>query len=292
MNPLATLTPVTLIPTRPQRLWGYPAVANFAAGGLGAGFYVVVACVADFLPAPALTLASWLGPGLVVAGFLAVAAEAGRPFRGPRVLRRVSTSWMSRELWLGAAFVGLATGEFFVPASGLRLLAALAATGLVLAQGCLLRRARGVPAWDTPVMPAIFLTSALVSGTGLLTLAEVLTGGMPAGARLFAQMVLVVVAAVVWLVYLTWHGDEASQTATRALREGRVAAEVLIGGYLVPFALAAIGLAFPATAWIAGPLAGALMVIGQVRAKALMILDAGLLRPITVPHLRLTRRPS
>jgi hypothetical protein len=34
------------------------------------------------------------------------------------------------------------------------------------------------------------------------------------------------------------------------------------------------------------------MVVGQAQAKALMILDAGLLRPITVPHLRLDRRPS
>lgn len=292
MIPLATLTPVTLIPARPQRLWGYPAVANFVASGLGAGFYLATAVVADFQPAPALTLASWLGPVLVLAGFLAVAAEAGRPFRGPRVIRRVGTSWMSRELWLGGAFAGLAAGEFLFPSSGQRLLAVLAGAGLVLAQGAMLRCARGVPAWNTPVMPALFLVSALVSGTGLLTLAEVLTGSTPAGARLFALMALVVGAAVVWLVYLAWPGDEASWTATRALREGRVAAEVLGGGYLAPFALAAIGLAIPEAARIAGALAGALMVTGQVQAKVLMILDAGLLRPITAPHLGPKRRPS
>jgi hypothetical protein len=42
------------------------------------------------------------GSGDVLAGFAAVAGEAGRPLRGPRVLWKVRTSWMSRELWIGA----------------------------------------------------------------------------------------------------------------------------------------------------------------------------------------------
>jgi DMSO reductase anchor subunit len=292
MSPVVSLTPATLIPARPQRLWGRPAVANFAAGGLGAGVYLAAAVVADFEPSPSLTLASWLGPVLVLAGFLAVAAEAGRPGRGPRVLARIATSWMSRELWLGGAFVGLAAGEFLFPSGGQRLLAALAAAAFALAQGFILRGARAIPAWDTPLMPPLFLVSALVSGTGLLTLGEILTGGAPSPARLFALMALSLGAAILWLAYLTWHGDEASETATRALREGRTAAQVVAGGYVLPLVLAALGLAIPETARVAAGLAGALMVAGQVRAKALLILDAGLLRPVTVPHLRLIRRPS
>jgi DMSO reductase anchor subunit len=287
-----TWTPATLIPVRPQRLWGAPAVANFAAGALGAGFYLAAAVTAHFRPAPALTLASWLGPALVLAGFLAVATEAGRPLRGPRVLARLSTSWMSRELWAGGAFAVLATAEFVVPGPGPRLLATLAAAGLVLAQGFMLRRARGVPAWNTPVMPLVSLVSAVVAGTGLLTLADVLAGGTPSGARLFAVIALALGAGIVWLGYVTWYGDEASLSATRALREGGGAIAVVAGGYVFPLLVAAVGLIIPEAARIAAALAGTLMIAAQVQAKALVILQAGLLRPITVPHLRLDRRPS
>ena len=34
---LATSRPVALIPAATQTLWGWPAVVNFVAGGLGAG---------------------------------------------------------------------------------------------------------------------------------------------------------------------------------------------------------------------------------------------------------------
>ena len=55
----------------------------------------------------------------------AAAAEAGRPLRGPRVLARLATSWMSRELLAGAAFAVLGAAEFVVPGPAPRLLAAL-----------------------------------------------------------------------------------------------------------------------------------------------------------------------
>jgi DMSO reductase anchor subunit len=267
-------------------------VANFAGGGLGAGFYLVAAVTAGFRAGPALTLASWLGPALVAAGFLAVAAEAGRPERGPRVLTRIATSWMSRESWAGAAFLTLATGEFFFPSPSQRLLAALAALTLVLAQGFVLRSARAVPAWSIPLVPLVGVLSALVSGTGLLTVAEVLAGGTPSAARLFTVLTLAFGAGIVWLGYVTWPGDTASLTATTALRRGRGAVAVVVGGYVAPLVLAAMGLEAPEAARAAAVLAGLLMVVGQVQAKALMILDAGLLRPITVPNLRLNRRPS
>jgi DMSO reductase anchor subunit len=283
---------ITLVPPRPQRLWGPAAVVNFAAGALGAGFYLVAAVTAHFRAEPALTLASWLGPALVLTGFLAVAAEAGRPLRGPRVLARLATSWMSRELLAGGAFAVLGAAEFVVPGPAPRLLAAFAAAAFVLAQGFMLRGARGVPAWNTPIMPLVSLVSAAVGGAGMLTLADVLAGRPPSGARLFALMALALGAGIVWLTYVTWYGDRASLAATRVLREGRGAIAVVVGGYVLPLLAAAIGLAVPATAPGAAALAGVFMIAGQVQGKALLILQAGLLRPIGIPHLRLDRRSS
>jgi len=147
MSPAATVVdePSVLLPPVTQRLWGWPAVVNFAAGGLGAGLYLAAALAAGFAASPALRIAAWLGPALVLAGFVAVATEAGRPLRGPRVLARARTSWMSRELWLGGAFVVLAAPEWTgLAGPGSRAAAALAAAALALAQGWILRHARGV----------------------------------------------------------------------------------------------------------------------------------------------------
>ena len=56
--------------------------------------------------------------------------------------------------------------------------ALVAAVLLALAQGFILRRSRGVTAWDVPIMPWLFLLSALVSGSGAYLLLEVAGGAL------------------------------------------------------------------------------------------------------------------
>ena len=65
------------------------------------------------------------------------------------------------------------------------------------------------------------------------------------------------------------------------LRDGVLAAELIAIGYVMPLALCAFGWALPATARVSAGLAGVLMVVGQVQAKAAIVLLAGRLRPIT-----------
>jgi DMSO reductase anchor subunit len=272
-----------LIPARPQALWGRLAVANFALGGLGAGVHAV-ATFASLLGAPeTLAVAACLGPALVLAGFAAVAAEAGRPLRGPRVLRRVATSWMSRELWLGGGFVALALLGHVAPAAHVP--AALAGLGLAAAQGAILREARGVPAWSVTAMPALFLSSALMSGAGLGLLGHAATAPSPRPAALGGTLVVVVAATLAWLAYLMWSPDERFLEATAPLRQGRLAVELIAVGYLAPFALLAAGLLLPAVAAASAVLAGVLLVAGQVLVKSAIVLRAGHLRPITMPSL-------
>ena len=284
-------TPVELIPARPQTLWGMPAVVNSALGGTGAGLYVTAVIAAGFRSSPTLTIASWLGPALVLAGFVAVATEAGRPLRGLRVLARVTTSWMSRELWIGGAFIALAAGEFVVPGSVQRLVAAAAAIMLVLAQGLILRRAQGIVAWSVRPMPLVFLQSALTAGAGLMVLLDAAVGAPPGRVILDAVLGLLLFAALVWLAFVTWSGGAFAE-ATRCLREGTPALGIFGGGYVAPFSLFVLTMALGDESRTLPALGGLLMVATQAYAKAFLILKAGQLRPITVPHLRLTRRIS
>jgi DMSO reductase anchor subunit len=275
--------PVELIPARPQTLWGWPAVANFALGGTGAGFYVAAAVAARLGSSPSLTIASWLGPALVLAGFAAVALEAGRPLRGPRVLTRLATSWMSRELALGGLFALLAASEFLAPGTGQRLGAAAAALALVLAQGAILRHARGIAAWSVSPMPLVFLQSALVAGTGLMVALELLLGAPFDAALIGAVIASLPFAALVWLVYITWSGGPFAD-ATRPLRQGP--GFVVMGGYVAPLALFGLAVALGGDRTTA-LLGGLLLVAAQAYAKTILILRCGQLRPITVPDLRL-----
>ncbi len=292
MTTMRPPAPVELIPAEPQRLWGPPAVINFCLGGLGAGLYAATMLAARFGQSPAGLVASWLGPILVLAGLAAVATEAGRPFRGIRVLMRLHTSWMSRELWLGGIFILLVAADLMFPLDLRRAQAAGAALLFALAQGFLVRRSRGVTAWDMPLMPLVFVFSALISGAGLYLMIAVSLGRLPDAPVIMAVAGLLAAGLLLWLGYLAWSRGPAFTAAVRPLTERRTAFLIVGGGYIWPFLFSALAWAMPAVAAPALYAAGALMIAGQLYAKTRLILGAGLLRPITLATLRLDRRPS
>lgn len=292
MCAVSRITPIELIPPRQQVLWGWPAVINFFLGGLGGGVYAVAAAAAGFADSPAVSVAAWLGPALVLAGFIAVATEAGRPFRGPRVLARVGTSWMSRELWIGAAFVVLAGADLLSPHRLARVLAVVTALMLALAQGFILRRARAVPAWDVPIMPLVFVLSALISGAGLYLLIEMLAGRVPGLPVLGGVVALLAAGLAGWVRYVTGSQQEEFCRAVLALSHPRAATIIVGSGYVAPCVLLILAAAVPALRLPALVLAGASMIGVQLYAKALLILAAGQLRSVTLTGLRLERRLS
>jgi formate-dependent nitrite reductase membrane component NrfD len=281
-----------MLPARRQTLWGWPAVINFVLGGLGAGWYIVALLAAGLERSPGVTAASWAAPVLVLAGFAAVAGEAGRPLRGPRVLRRLGTSWMSRELLIGIAFVLLIAADLAFPLRVHRAQALVAATLLAVAQGFILRRARGIPAWNVPIVPALFLLSALLSGAGMYLVVEAAAGRPPAPAVVGAVLGLVVIGFFAWARYLVWSPEPAFVQSVATLRQRRPALVIEAGGYGLPVLLGLLALATPAAAGPLLALAGALLVAGQVQAKACLIRAAGRLRPITLAISLPGRKPS
>jgi DMSO reductase anchor subunit len=284
--------PVELIPAQRQRLWGWQAVANFTLGGIGAGLYGTAVLAAGFERTAAVVLASWLAPLLVLAGFVAVAGEAGRPLRGPRVLWKVRTSWMSRELWIGGVFVLLVVADIAFPLRLHRAQALAAAVLLALAQGMILRRSRGVAAWDVPIMPWLFLLSAAVSGAGAYMLLEVLAGRTLPPAVLAAGILLVILTFGAARAYVSTPAGHAFRDATASLRGGAAGRLAAALGGALPLGALAVALASPPAAATAAALAGLAMVAGQAYLKTELIVRAGLLRPITVPNLRMSRRLS
>jgi DMSO reductase anchor subunit len=199
------------------------------------------------------------------------------------------SSWMSRELWAGGAFIALAALEHLRPWIGWRMAAALAALLFVLAQGWMLARCRGVAAWSVPLMPPLFLASALVSGAGLLGLATPFVPGAPARLALMTTG-LIVVSGLVWMAYSVLPGDRAFRQVSAPLREDSAVLGIFIIGHLLPLVMLVLGLRLPALAASAAVLAGIGILIGQLQAKAWLILKIGVLRPVTLNNLLLRRQ--
>lgn len=107
-----------------------------------------------------------------------------------------------------------------------------------------------------------------------------------------AAMLLLVLGAIVWLVYVTWSGNPAFTRATRPFREGPTAVAIVGAGYVAPFLLLALAIALAGGALPTVTLAGALMIWGQIHAKSALILTAGQVRPVTLANLSLERRSS
>jgi hypothetical protein len=141
-------------------------------------------------------------------------------------------------------------------------------------------------------MPLLFLLSALVSGAGAYLLVEIAAGRPPRSAQVGAVLALVVVAFAVWARYLAWTSEDSYTRAVAPLRDRRSVLVIDGAGYGLPLLLGLLALAAPAVAHPLLGVAGALLVAGQVYAKARLILAAGQLRPITLAIVPSRRRSS
>ena len=290
-------------PPERQHTWHGLAVANFFCGPTGVGLYLL-AVLAGWLSgpnaplldlrAPLASLAGWsldafgprqlaglLGPALVAIGLLSVAAEAGRPFRGFNVFRNLRRSWMSRESGFAMVFMTLAILDTLLWQSPpVQAVAAVAGLGLVLAQGLILSKAKGVPAWSVPIMPLYFVTSALTFGCGAILLLVSMHADL--GTRISAWAALGIALAAVDL--LVWRRYLAQPARTETFRHSvallgqaswRTGIEGI--GHLLPALLLAMAVLWPALGLPLFALAGLSLLAGGVLARVALILKAAYL---------------
>lgn len=275
-----------------QTVWRWPAVANFTLGGMGTGFYLlgllVVALYDGDVPQSIAFNAVFklLGPALASLGFLALTTEAGRPLRGHHLFRHLRRSWMSREALAGAIFIPAAVADWLLPHPALRALATLGAVGLLVSQGFIVYRARGVTAWNVSLMPLFFVTSGLASGGGLVLLPPL---NEPALRRGFVaiELILIVLNLMVWFLYLR-RSDETFLRATKNLRRPNAVILTIGMGHLLPALLLTLVWVIPdpnaggGLRVVAAAVAGLAVIVGGVLQKAGIILEAGYLRPIVL----------
>lgn len=184
---------------------------------------------------------------ILVVGGGVLLFEQGAPLRAWRALHGIGTSWLSRGVAFVAAFavsatLSLALEQGSGTARLLGWIAALCAVMVMLYPGLFLAKNRSVPFWRTPLLPALFVASAMAGASALVLVAST---RMPQGVEAMRVVCLVAIAAsavLLWLhvVAMRWEGG-AARHSVRLLTTGPLGllfwAGVAAAGAALPMAL-------------------------------------------------------
>jgi phenylacetyl-CoA:acceptor oxidoreductase subunit 2 len=198
------------------------------------------------------------GLAMIAAGLGAVWFEIGRKARALHVLFNPFTSWMTREAFVALLLFPLALGALL---TGKALAAAaLAALAFLWCQARILRAAKAIPAWRSPRVVALIVTTGLAEGAGI--------------ALFFSteEWMLAAFALAVAARLLAWRRYRAAVRSDALEPAGK--------------ALVWIGTAAPvALLFFAAPLAGLAAAAAGLWLKFALVMRASFKQGFSLPHL-------
>lgn len=278
---------------RPQREWaegrGLLLITAHFLTGSGAGAWLVA------LPL-GLGAGLLVGFGLVLLGALFHLLFLGHPERFWRMITSVGTSWVSRgivgvTLFLTSAAIYLLLAALELERTPLArvifLLSVLGALWVVVYKGFVWASSKGIPLWNTPLIPVLYIAYALRGGAAaLMLLAAASSAHAPLGFLEPVKLWLGVSTAVLVLIYI----DVMRGSGMTALRSVNL---MLFGRVALPFYFGAValGLIIPigigGFAYFDGLSPASLMLVGLLSLLGdfsiiYCIAKAGLYRPLPI----------
>ena len=285
---------------RPQREWvegrGLYLISAFFFSGVGAGAWIFSTRALFDVPIGLMVGLVML----VVASGGAHLAFLGHPLRAWRMVARFRTSWVSRGI-VGIVFFTGPAVLYLLPAysSGLpwtqdspfgramMVLSITAALWVAAYKGFVFAAAKGIPFWNSPILPPLFIAYALRGGLAVVLLIAAF-GGRVSGLHAVETVKLWTVAsgAALVLSYI-WVMSEAGMAARRSVREmlhGRASLAFYLGmlaaGIVVPIVGGSMAF-FTELSRAAIALIGACSLVGDFYATY-CIAKAGIYVPILV----------
>ena len=176
---------------------------------------------------------------LVSIGLASSTLHLANPKNAWRSFSRFRTSWLSREavfaillypvaaLYAAAIFWQWSSIDIFAGLSILLALVTLFSTSMIYASLKTIRQ------WNTPMVPALFMAYALMSG-GLLFLAVNSFFGVLSPQLLAVVMGLVVITLALKLVYFFWQGKPQGATIQTATGFSQASVRLLDAGHSAP----------------------------------------------------------
>jgi formate-dependent nitrite reductase membrane component NrfD len=222
----------------------------FYAGGLGGGLYLVSLLFNSLWG----MLISWLIIAVIKGGTHLV--YLGKPLRFWRIITRPQSSWLARGFIFVMLFVLFGAVQMMLSqwAPGgtaeimFKVLAGITAFGVATYTGIILKNVKGVPFWNSLLLPVLFVICGILSGFGLSVVIALNGGDINlAAAETGSRWLLIanVLLIVVYLLRASRREAVGKQSVLRQIR-GESAPVFWIGvvllGIVIPLTIAVAGL--------------------------------------------------
>lgn len=267
-----------------QKRWDWRAAGNFICGGSGSGLLLVAAVLS--LLGLHTTGYALLASALVATGLGLVWLEIGRPLRSMNVFRNPGSSWMTREGMVAALLLPLGVLTYFSESTSLLILSSVPAIGFLYAQARILHMAKGIPAWRSPAINPLIMSTGMTEGMGILLifagLAEGNVAGLFAGYGWIFALALVFLRGAAWLNYRYALANNAPEATLRVLERANIV--VVLLGVATPIVLLFLGKSYPAYQLPLAAAAGFFMVLCGWFCKYQIIIYAAYYQGYAITH--------
>ncbi len=248
-----------------QTTFGWLVSADLFLAATGGGVFLI-SFILDLLGkyGPVARIGAILGPVLVLVGTLFLVAELGSKTRLHKLFFNFNpSSWLSRGTWLLTVFIifGLAyslpafKAFAWLPWSnavalgwGIGIVAALFSVLVVIYTGFLFGVVKGIPFWNTPILPVLFFLSGLYAGIAVILVVALFyetTLGVAGFHQLGAAgigLILLHLLALGSYLEIARHSGASSAESVHLLKTPLFIGGASILGLLVPLGLLAYSL--------------------------------------------------
>jgi formate-dependent nitrite reductase membrane component NrfD len=259
----------------------------FYAGALGGGLYLVSLYFNSLWG----MFLSWLIIAAVKGG--AHLFDLGKPLRFWRMVFRPGSSWLSRGIIFELSFLAAGAlqiaSSIWLPGSAaetiFKILAGMAALGVAGYTGFVLKKVKGVPFWNSALLPLLFALYGILCGLGLAVVIGLNSSAVNVAAAETGSRWLLVINAMLIIVYLR---SAANRGAT-----GRRSVMEQMRGSLAPIfwtGIVALGIIIPVAIAFSSNLFGnisSVLLIGGVAGELIgglslgyCVLKAGAYKPL------------
>ncbi|MBN1161247.1 MAG: polysulfide reductase NrfD [Dehalococcoidales bacterium] len=259
----------------------------FYAGGLGGGLYLVSLYFNSLWG----MLISWLIIAVIKGGTHLV--YLGKPLRFWRIITRPQTSWLARGFIFVMLFVFFGAIQmaltYWLPGSTaeivFKVMAGIMAFSVALYTGIILKNIKGVPFWNSTLLPVLFIFCGLLGGFGLAVVIALNGGDINLAAAETGSRWLLLANVLLIGIYL-WQASAKENTSKQSVLEqlrGHSAPIFWIGivllGIVIPLGIALAGLIMNHMSSIVLVTGVACEIIGGL-ALRYVVLKAGAYKPL------------
>jgi len=259
----------------------------FYAGGLGGGLYLVSLYFNSLWG----MFISWLIIAVIKGGTHLI--YLGKPLRFWRIITHPQTSWLARGFIFVMLFVAFGAIQlmlsYWLPGSAAEIvfkaLGGMTAFAVAVYTGIILKNVKGVPFWNSALLPILFVLYGILGGFGLSVIIAVNGGDVNLAAAETGSRWLLIANALLIVVYLwlaSMRESIGKQSVTEQIR-GQSApvfwTGIVLLGIVIPLAIALASL-------IAGNISSIVLIAGVVceiiggLALRYCVLKAGAYKPL------------